>query len=177
MKTLLLALVLTASTQMAQASDLPPLKTVDYVDIERYAGLWHQIAFYPTRFQKNCMIDTTATYSLRGDGKVGVVNQCTKNNGKRNEISGTARIVDAKTQAKLKVKFFWFAPAGNYWVIDLGKDYEYAVVGEPKRKFLWILSRTPTLASDVYEGILRRAEAQGYDRNRIQITGTVSAQK
>lgn len=180
MKHVLIILFTTLATQSACASidknhaPLPELKTVGFVDLEKYSGLWHQIAFYPTRFQKNCTIDTTAQYSLRSDGKVNVVNECTKPNGKRVDISGTARIVDEKTQAKLKVKFFWFAPAGDYWVIDLGPNYEYAAVGTPDRKFFWILSRTPSLSKKIYDGIVARAELQGFERSKIQITSEVT---
>ncbi len=157
-----------------EAADYPELKTVANVDIARYQGLWSQIAFYPTRFQKRCTIDTTANYTLRPDGKVGVVNECTSDSGKRTSISGTARVVDETTNAKLKVKFFWFVPAGDYWVIDLGANYEYAVVGAPNRKYLWILSRTPALDRATYEKILDRAVEQGFSREKIQITGTVT---
>jgi apolipoprotein D and lipocalin family protein len=162
------------SCASASTASEPEVRTVDYVNLERYAGLWHQIAFYPTRFQGDCTIDTTATYTLRPDGKVGVLNECTKTNGKRKSIEGKARIVDEKTQAKLKVKFFWFAPAGDYWIIDLGPNYEYAVVGTPNRKYLWILSRTPTMDRVTYEKILERIQAQAFDIGKIQITSKIS---
>lgn len=159
-----------ASSSFADQSLPDPLTTVDQVDLARYAGKWHQIAYFPTRFQKNCEINVTAEYAIQADGTVSVLNQCTKVNGTRKSIRGTARVVNSTSFAELKVKFFWFAPAGDYWVIDLGPQYEYAVVSEPKRKFLWILSRTPQLSRSQYDAILSRIAAKGLDLQRIKLT-------
>ncbi|PRQ02420.1 Outer membrane lipoprotein Blc precursor [Enhygromyxa salina] len=145
----------------------PPLETVDYVDLERYAGTWYEIANFPQRFQRGCTA-TTATYELRADGQVKVINRCRKDSldGREVTAKGRARVVDPSTNAKLEVSFFrpfW----GDYWIIDLGPDYEYAVVGHPKREYLWILAREPTMEPEVYEGIVERLAAQGYDTARI----------
>lgn len=141
----------------------PPLKVVPKVDLTRYAGTWYEIARYPNRFQKDC-VATTATYTLRPDGRVTVVNRCRQKtlDGKFKEAEGVAWVVDKGTNAKLKVRFFW-PFSGDYWIIDLGQDYEYAVVGHPKRSYLWILSRTPALDPATYQGILDRIQLQGYD--------------
>ncbi len=149
---------------------LPPVETVDYVDLTRYVGKWHQIAFFPTRFQGSCTIDTTATYGVMDDGRVSVFNECKKPSGKTKSISGSAKIVDRDSNAKLKVKFFWFAPAGDYWIIDLGQNYEYAVVGSPDRKYLWILSRTPQITNSLYQDLVKRASSQYFDVNNLQLT-------
>ncbi len=148
-------------------STAPPLETVPHVDLERYTGTWYEIARFPQRFQRGCTA-TTATYSLRDDGKIAVENRCRKGTpeGELDRSEGVARVVDAESNAKLEVSFFgpfW----GDYWIIDLGDDYEYAVVGHPSRDYLWILSRTPTLDPDVYRGILRRLEQQGYDTGKL----------
>lgn len=156
-----------------QAGGELALETVPFVDLSRYAGKWYQIAFFPTRFQKNCTIDTTAEYTTRSDGRIGVRNECTKPNGRRTSIEGTARVVDPTTQAKLKVKFFWFAPAGDYWVIDLGENYEYAVVGTPDRKFLWILSRNPIMDRALYDTLVSRVREKAFPTERLQITARV----
>ena len=140
----------------AGADGLPPLQTVPHVDLTRYMGTWYDVASFPQRFQKGCT-GTVATYTLRADGTVEVLNRCARNSldGKVTVARGRARIVDRKSNARLKVTFFW--PFwGDYWIIDLGKDYEYAVVGHPNRNYLWVLSRTPTMAPEVYEGILER---------------------
>lgn len=153
-----------------RSENQPPLQTVAHVDLNRYLGTWYEIASFPQWFQKGCTA-TTATYSLRPDGQIDVLNACRKNSldGKRDEAHGRAKVVDKISNAKLKVTFFW-PFYGDYWVIDLGPDYEYAVVGHPSRDYLWILSRKPQMAPAVYEGILNRLKAQGYDLSRLQKT-------
>jgi apolipoprotein D and lipocalin family protein len=148
----------------------PPLQTVPKVDLARYMGTWYEIAAFPQRFEKGC-VASTATYSLRNDGKVAVLNQCRNEtlDGKLRRARGTAWVVDKHTNAKLKVCFFW-PFSGDYWIIDLGSNYEYAVVGHPKRTYLWILSRKPQMDSNPYENILQRLKAQQYDVSRLKKT-------
>lgn len=146
------------------------LITVEYVDINRYLGKWYEISKYPNRFEKNCF-GVTAEYSLRLHENIKVVNSCKKGSleGKEKSITGKAWVQDKTTNAKLRVQFFWpFSSA--YWIIDLGKNYEYAVVGHPKRKFLWILSRVPEIDKKTYSEILKRISEQGYDINKIEMT-------
>jgi len=147
-----------------------PLRTVTHVDLERYTGTWYEIASYPQRFQKGCTA-TTAVYTLRKDGVFQVVNRCNRDSldGRETIAKGRARVVDDQSNAKLKVTFFW--PFwGDYWIIDLDREYRYAVVGHPSRKYLWILSRTRTMDPLVYAGILERLTAQGYDMARLRST-------
>ncbi len=156
--------------QSAVADGLPPLQTVQSVDLNRYMGTWYEIASFPQRFQKGC-VASMATYSLRDDGKVSVFNQCRNEtlDGKLRSAKGTAWVVDKRTNAKLKVQFFW-PFSGDYWIIDLGSNYEFAVVGHPKRTYLWILSRKPQMDSGTYEAILQRLKAQEYDLSRLKKT-------
>ena len=150
--------------------DLPPLEAVPKVDLERYLGTWYEIASYPQRYQEGCT-GTTATYTLRADGEIDVVNKCRKDSldGPEDIAEGRARVVDPDTNAKLEVSFFW--PFwGDYWIIDLGPDYEYAVVGHPSHDYLWILSRTPTLDDGTYDAILGRLEEKGYPLDRLEKT-------
>ena len=168
MKTVPPLLLLIGLAGMARAQ--LPLETVERVDIDRYLGTWFEIASYPAWFAKNCT-GVTAEYSLREDDRLQVVNRCYKGSldGKLKEARGRAKVVDQDTNAKLKVSFFgpfW----GDYWVIDLDSEYRWAVVGEPKRKYLWILSRTPTLDQETLEGILSRLPAMSYDPDRLQWT-------
>jgi apolipoprotein D and lipocalin family protein len=143
-----------------------PLRTVRQVDLNRYAGAWYEIAHYPNRFEKKCKSDTKAMYLSRDDGTVGVLNSCRKSDGTITSIKGTAKVVDSTTNAKLKVTFFWpFAAA--YWILDLAPDYSYAVVGEPSRKYLWILSRTPQMDDGTYREITERIRFLGYDSLRL----------
>jgi apolipoprotein D and lipocalin family protein len=154
----------------ATVAEAPPLEVVQYVDLERYLGTWFEIASYPAWFAKNCT-GVTADYSLREGGGITVVNRCYKGalDGRLKEVRGRARVVDAETNARLKVSFFgpfW----GDYWILELDPEYRWAVVGEPKRKYLWILSRTPTLGQGTLEGILSRLPEKGYSRERLQWT-------
>lgn len=158
------------ATTTTERLGLPPLQTVSKVDLSRYTGTWFEIASYPQRFQKGCTA-TTATYTLRDDGEISVVNRCRKGSlqGEEDSAEGRARVVDATTNAKLEVTFFW--PFwGDYWIVDLGQNYEYAVVGHPGRDYLWILSRTPTMEESVYQGILNRLQTKGYPLDRLQKT-------
>ena len=157
----------------AEAPAVPEVQTVDYVDLTRYSGKWYQIAFFPTRFQGRCTLETTATYGLRKDGLVSVLNECKTPEGRARSISGTARISDRDSNAKLKVKFFWLVPAGDYWIIELDKDYQYAMVGSPNRKFLWILSRSPSIPKSLYESLVKSAENQYFDVSRLALTSTL----
>jgi apolipoprotein D and lipocalin family protein len=150
-----------------QASDV---RVVPYVNLNKYAGTWYEIARYPNHFQKGC-VASTALYTLRDDGKIDVLNQCRINTleGELLSAKGTAKNVDKKTNAKLKVTFFW-PFSGHYWIIDLGERYEYSVVGHPERKYLWILSRTPEMDDDLYNQILVRIKQQGYDVTKLMKT-------
>lgn len=155
------------SVVTVMASDL---KTVDKVDLDRYLGLWYEIASYPAWFQRGCT-GTTAEYSRRDDGLIKVVNSCRKGSldGKLKKAIGRAKVVDAVSNAKLKVSFFgpfW----GDYWILDLDRDYQWAVVGVPSRKYLWILSRTPSLDADSYQRILKSLPDKGFDLSRLQET-------
>jgi apolipoprotein D and lipocalin family protein len=147
-----------------------PLTTVSHVDLNRYMGEWYEIARYPNSFQKGC-VGSKATYTLLDDGKVSVLNECYDGSlsGKLRSAKGKAWVIDKETNAKLKVSFFWFF-AGDYWIIDLGSDYEYAVIGHPKRKYLWILSRTKEMDEEVYEGILSLLRDKQYDTSKLTKT-------
>jgi apolipoprotein D and lipocalin family protein len=160
-------IALFCSMVAAAADKLPPLQTVDHVDLNRYLGKWYEIASIPHWFQKGC-VASTATYTLRKNGDVDVLNQCRDKalDGKLREAKGKAWIEDRKSNAKLKVRFFW-PFSGDYWIIDLDTNYQYAVVGHPNRDYLWILSRSPQMDPEVYNGIIERLKNQHYDVNRL----------
>lgn len=155
---------------MATLSNAQPLRTVPNVDLAKYAGTWYEIASFPQRFQKGCHC-TTATYTQSDKGYIIVENRCNRDsvNGKASCIKGKAFVEEGSGNAKLKVQFFW-PFKGKYWIIDLADDYSYAVVGHPNRKYLWILSRTPKMADDVYQGIIGRVKANGFDTGKLQRT-------
>ena len=145
----------------------PPLQVVPHVDLVRYLGTWYEIARFPFRLQEGC-VATQATYTSQEHGKIGVLNQCRKHrlDGELSTAKGRAWVVDQETNARLKVRFFW-PFSGDYWIIDLGKNYDYAVVSQPSRKYLWILSRTPQMEETLYVQILERLRQQHFDVSRL----------
>ena len=163
-------LVLTLISTCMNTLHAQPLRTVPAVDLDRYAGTWYEIASFPQRFQKGCQ-GTTATYTLSDKGHVIVENRCNRDSldGKSSSIKGKAFVEPNSGNAKLKVRFFW-PFTGKYWIIDLAADYSYAVVGHPDRTYLWILSRTPQMPDDVYQGIQVRLKANGYELDKLELT-------
>lgn len=162
--TLLLTLCLTSSFLSAAE-----LATVSHVDIERYLGVWYEIARLPHDRQKDC-VESHAVYTQTKDG-IEIKNVCTDDKGATRDVIGRAKIADPTTNAKLKVNFapwlFRIFAWGNYWIIDLGKDYEYAVVSEPKKQKLWILSREKTLDKAVFDEIKRRLREKGFAVDKL----------
>jgi apolipoprotein D and lipocalin family protein len=149
------------------------MQTVPNVDLKKYAGKWYEIASYPQRFQKDCHC-TTAEYTLSEKGYVIVENRCRRDsiNGKQSYIKGKAFVEKNSGNAKLKVQFFW-PFKGKYWIIDLADDYSYAVVSNPNKKYLWILSRTPKMNEDIYREIIVRLKEKGFDITKLQMTEQV----
>ncbi len=144
--------------------DLPVVK---HVDLEKYAGTWYEIARLPNSFEKGLKC-VTATYRLREDGKIEVINRGHKigEPGKTSKIKGVARVPDKDQPAKLKVRFFW-PFSGNYYILELEENYRYALVGEPSRKYLWILARDKELDDNIYESLLKKAEEMEFDSKRV----------
>jgi apolipoprotein D and lipocalin family protein len=141
-----------------------PLETVQYVELDKYLGKWYEIAAFPQSFEKGCS-HTYAEYSLNNDGSIRVTNTCIKD-GKVKVANGKATVTDKKTNAKLAVQFFW-PFKGKYWIIGLGHDYSYAVVGHPNRKYLWILSRKPVMDSQTYNHLVVLATNKGFDVRKL----------
>jgi apolipoprotein D and lipocalin family protein len=163
-----LGIALIGACSVVQAASVQvPLQSVPKVDLNRYTGRWYEIAKYPNRFERKCDRNVMATYTLRSDGKISIVNTCTTREGKLTQANGWAKVVDQKTGSKLKVTFFW-PFFGDYWIIDLSPNYEYAVVGEPSRKYLWILSRTAKMDDKLYAEITNRLAAKGYDATKLE---------
>jgi apolipoprotein D and lipocalin family protein len=175
---LLLSLLLAPQARAADqaAGGATPLATIPSLDLKRYMGTWYEIAKFPNSFQKKCSGFTTATYSVRDDGRVDVVNRCRRADGSQDVAEGVARQPGGPGSPKLEVRFapaiFSFLPMvwGDYWVIDLDPDYRLAAVSEPKREYLWILSRTPKVDPAAYDALLGRLRAQGLDMKRLEPT-------
>lgn len=160
---------------MAHDSGKQELEVVSSVDLSRYVGRWYEIARLPNRFEKKCADSVTATYALRSDGKIEVVNRCRKSSGEYMTAKGKAKVVDKQTNAKLKVTFFW-PFYGDYWILDLGPNYEYAVVGDPSRDYLWILSRTPRIEDELYQQLLVKMAGRGFKTELMIKTPQPAAQ-
>lgn len=157
-----LAILAAAALPAACAAPQAPLPTVAAVDLDRYLGVWYEIARLPNRFQAMCVSDTQARYRRVGDA-VSVLNQCRDAAGRTETADGVARVVDGSGGAKLRVSFF--RPFyGDYWILDLDPDYRWALVGEPGRDYAWILARQPTLDAATLERLLARAATLGFDR-------------
>ena len=170
-----LPFILVAALLFASCSSNQPLEAVDSVDLQRYQGTWYEIASFPQRFQKGCHC-TSATYTATQEDFVVVENRCRKDsiNGEESYIKGKAYIVENTNNAKLEVEFFW-PFKGDYWIIDLDKDYQYAVVGHPNREYLWILSRTPQMSDSLYSEITKRIADKGFDLSILQKTVQIAS--
>lgn len=148
-------------------AEAEPPRPVDGIDLPRYMGRWYEIASIPNFFQRHCARDTTADYALGEDGVVRVTNRCVRGSGEVDQAQGTARVADPANNARLEVSFvsllgirlFW----GDYWVIGLGKDYEYALIGTPSRRWGWILARDPQPPESLIQTWLSELKGQGYD--------------
>ena len=153
-----------------------PLTTIASLDVPRYMGTWYEIAKYPNWFQKKCVAETKAEYRLQAGGTVQVINSCRRENGDMDKAIGEARQIGPSSSAKLKVRFApsWLSLLpfvwGDYWVVDLDERYQLVAVAEPKREYLWVLSRTPKVEPGIYEALLGRLEGQGFDLSRLELT-------
>lgn len=160
---------------MAQQGD-QSVKTIASLDVPRYLGTWYEIAKFPNWFQKKCVSNTKAVYATKPDGNLRVLNSCKTATGETSEAEGVARQIGAKDSPKLEVRFApeWlsFLPMvwGDYWVIDLDSEYQVAVVSDPRREYLWVLSRTPQLAPKVYADVLQRLNQQQFDIQKLELT-------
>ena len=156
----------------APAAGLEPVASID---LERYAGRWYEIARSYNRWQKVCAGEVIAEYVMRPDGRLDVYNQCTEAGGGTRAVNGVARVAgerDSQLEVRFAPAWLSFLPFvwAEYWIIDLAEDYRWAAVGQPGRKYFWILSRTPKLDREIVEGIVERAEAQGYDLSELIFT-------
>ena len=160
-----------------------PVKTIPSLDVPRYLGAWYEIAKFPNWFQRKCTSNTKAVYSVRPDGNLKVLNSCNTADGSLSDAEGTARQIGPKDSPKLEVRFApaWlsFLPMvwGDYWVIDLDPQYQVAAVSDPRREYLWVLSRTPQLDKKIYDELLQRLQAQQFDVRKLEPTLQVSPQK
>ena len=169
----ILVLVLPVVVQAVQQ----PLRVVSSIDLNKYSGKWYEVARLPNEFQRRCASDVVAHYATRTDGGLNIISQCRRSDGQIREARGIARRAAAvKNSAALQIRFapaiFSFLPNvwGDYWIIGLGPDYTWAVVGVPNRRYLWILSRTPAMSDSAYEQALEIAKGNGFDTAALMRT-------
>jgi len=152
---------------LVSAAKQPPPETVAFVDLDRYAGRWYEIASIPNRFQKHCRGNTVASYRPVEAQRIEVINSCLDKDGSIDTAQGIARIVDSSSNAKLEVSFVslfgWQLFWGDYWVLELADDYSYVIVGTPSFRYGWILSRTPVMSAELRKRLDERLRALGYD--------------
>jgi lipocalin len=143
-------------------------RTVSVVDLQKYAGTWYEIARFPNSFEKD-MVGVTATYTLKENGRIGVLNQGYKNSldGKLKKANGKAKVPDPSQPGRLKVSFFLFF-YGDYFILELDQqDYQWAMIGSSTPDYFWILCRTPRMDEDVYQSLLEKARQRGYDLSTL----------
>jgi apolipoprotein D and lipocalin family protein len=168
-----------ARAQASAEAEPSPLQPLPQLDVPSYMGTWYQVAYYPNRFQRRCVSDTRATYRQRDDGRIEVANRCREADGRINAATGLARPAGSTldgptlTPAALEVSFLprwlhWVPAWGTYWVIDLAPDGRWAVVSEPQRRYLWVLSRAPQLRLDDEAAIRSTLSERGFDLARLQ---------
>ena len=167
-------LLLAGPPGAVRASEAPVLQPLPSLDLSSYVGTWYQVAWFPNRFQRQCVSDTTATYERRPDGAVNVLNRCRLDDGSFDSAQGLARPADASltgdllSPAKLEVSFLpawlrWLPIWGDYWVIQRPAHGRYAVISEAGRQYLWVLSRSPQLPAADLATIRQDLVAQGFD--------------
>lgn len=144
-----------------------PLPTVSNVDLEKYSGKWYEISAFPQSFQEGCSC-TSAEYVLTNKKYIKVLNACFRD-GKTSTASGKAYVVEGSNNSKLKVQFFW-PFRGNYWIIYLNDDYTTAAVGDPSRKYLWVLHRSKFMEDIEYNALLEKLTELGFDITKLKKT-------
>jgi apolipoprotein D and lipocalin family protein len=167
------------ATATSAAGAPPPLQALPALAVTPYLGTWYQVAWFPNRFQRQCVTDTTATYARQPDGTIQVTNRCRGADGREDSVTGVARPAgsrldgDTLAPAQLEVSFLprwlrWLPAWGRYWVIQLADDGRYAVVSEHSRQYLWVLARAPQLSAADESAIRSRLIEQGFDLSAWQ---------
>lgn len=175
--TLATTLLLAGCTQPPVNRDSArPLNAAASVDVQRYLGLWYEIARFPNEFEENC-VDVTATYGLNANRTLSVLNSCGGQgaNGAARTAEGVARIVDGRTNAKLAVSFFW-PFEGDYWILAVADDYSWSLVGEPSGRYLWILARAPRISKELSTELVQKLDTLGYNTAALSWTPQAAAE-
>ena len=169
---LIFGFLITIQTQASVDIPQPPVKTVDSIDLQKYLGKWYEIAAIPQSFQKQCVGNTTAVYANTDEGLISVVNTCDTASGTPSVANGRAKVIDKNSNSKLKVTFVhflgWqFLLGVDYWILAIGENYSYAIVGAPNRDYAWILSRTPGMTNEKIIEANQALVTQGFDTCKL----------
>jgi len=163
---ILIFLLFTSCSNNAQ-TQTPSMKTVENVDLARYMGVWYEIARFPHSFEKG-LVGVTATYTLKTNGKVEVINQGYKDSltGKLKRAKGFAKVPNPNEPGRLMVYFFW-PFGGEYLILDLDQNYQYVLVGSSSLNYLWILCRSPKMDDETYNQLIEKAKSLGFDTSKL----------
>lgn len=168
-------------TTLAFSEKIPELTTVSNVNLERYSGLWYEIARLPNSFETNC-IQSMAEYSIGDDGHFNVLNTCIKANAHKRSAKGIIRVENTPDNSKLKVNFIpkWLRWSGlgwgDYWIIDLDPDYQYTVISEPNRDYLWILNRAPQMPKSTYDRLTKKLEGLHFNLSHLIVSSAQNSE-
>ena len=165
-----LALINPLYMESAYSLESRKLEVVSSLDLKKFQGTWYEIAHNPWFPEKGCFY-MIANYKLTKENNIKVTNICRKNgmDGQISKVSGIAWLVDPKIKAKWEVQFIWPFTL-DYWVIELEENYNYAVIGEPDRENLWILSRKPIMEKELLSRIIKNTKSKGYDLSNLILT-------
>ncbi|MBN1415795.1 MAG: lipocalin family protein [Bacteroidales bacterium] len=147
-------------------------ETVASVDLEKYLGLWYEIASFPADFQKGCRCTTAEYKRIPGKKTIKVINRCLKikrNGSKMSVVKGKIFTIKGSNNTRLKVQFLW-PFRSEYHIIVLADDYSYAIVVHPSHHYLWILNRDPYMTTDTYSRLMQVIKNKGYDISLLQKT-------
>jgi len=165
-----LSLLLAACSSMPVGNPHVP-EPAKAVELDRYAGLWYEIARYQNSFEKGCEA-VTAQYDALKDGRIGITNTCREHSvtGTQSVATGKAKVVEGSNNAKLKVSFFGPFYLGDYWILDHADDYSWSIVGEPSGRYLWLLTRDARPGDKVMDALYTEARKMGYDIDILRMT-------
>jgi len=165
-----LALINPLYMESAYSLESRKLEVVSSLDLKKFQGTWYEIAHNPWFPEKGCFY-MIANYKLTKENNIKVTNICRKNgmDGQISKVSGIAWLVDPKIKAKWEVQFIWPFTL-DYWVIEIEENYNYAVIGEPDRENLWILSRKPIMEKELLSRIIKNTKSKGYDLSNLILT-------
>jgi len=171
------AVLLTAAVGCSSSQKIKNMQLVDEVNLDRFIGKWYEIARFPHRFEEG-LVGVTATYEYKENGKIKVINQGYKDSldGELKTAIGKAKLAKSGNPAHLKVSFFWIFYA-DYLILELGENYDYALIGSTSDKYLWILSRTPQMDDNTYTMLVQKAKERGYDVDKLSLVPQKESEK